>query len=325
MPQPKLMEIQYGEVFTGFYSLRHNEKKDYNGKAYLSLEFGDSSGRVPGVYWEDDALQVHKQLLNHDIVKLEGSMGEWKDRPQVKIRQIRPARPEECVGLKLLPECKIPKEQLAKRLDYYINSVSDEYLSKLLSAIFGDPKFLEKFFSAPAGKLWHGAYIGGLAEHTVDVAKLCDSAAEMFELCRRDILITGALLHDIGKTEELSIGASFDYGVAGRLIGHIVLGERMAIRAIEGIEGFPDNLALEISHLILSHHGSAEMGAPVVPKTLEASILHHADMLEAQANAFSHVIEKELPDGKTFSNWLRPAGRMLFLDPYRESAGRDED
>ena len=125
--------------------------------------------------------------------------------------------------------------------------------------------------------------------------------------------------------EELGGEASFDYTVPGRLIGHIVLGERFVRRVIESIDDFPDELADEISHLIISHHGESAMGSPTEPKTLEASILHYADRLESEANALSHIIDKQLPNNDAFSDWIRPIERHIYLEPYRGDYTADGD
>lgn len=320
MEQPELRKIGYGEAFMGFYALRNKEKRDYQGKCYLVFEFADSSGRFAGVYWGDDALSVYGELESASVVKIQAVMNEYKGRPQIKIIKIRPAREDEYDVSLLLPDADISREDLAESIQNIVDTVEDPFLGELLRYFFESGDFLSEFISAPAGKLWHGAYIGGLAEHTLNVAKICDTASNLFRLCRRDLIVCGALLHDIGKIRELSGEASFDYTIEGRLIGHIVLGERMITEAIRGIKDFPQELADEISHLILSHHGGTDMGSPVTPLTLEAAILHHADYMESQANAFTHVIEKEIDGAEPFSSWVKPAGRMLYLAPYRDSA-----
>ncbi len=317
MEQPELKQLGYGEAFTGYYALRRLEKRDYQGKCYLTFEFGDSSGRFAGIYWGDDALQLSESLGKTSVVKIQGVMNEYKGRPQIKVFEIRSARDDEFDANLLLPDADIAQEDLAESIQDVIDTIEDESLKKLMCYFFEDADFLSKFTSTPAGKLWHGAYIGGLAEHTLNVAKICGHVSTIFDLCRHDLLVAGALLHDIGKVEELTGEAAFDYTVKGRLIGHIVLGERMLTNAIESIEGFPEKTTAELSHMLLSHHGDPEMGSPVVPKTIEAVILHHADYLESQVNAFTHVIEKEMETGAEFSSWVKPASRMLYLEPYR--------
>lgn len=319
MEQPELKQLGYGEAFTGFYALRRAEKRDYQGKCYLTFEFGDSSGRFAGVYWGDDALNKCDSLSKAAVVKIQGVMNEYKGRPQIKVFEIRAARDDEFDPNILLPDADITQEDLAESIQNIVDTIEDKSLKKLLRYFFEEADFLTKFTSAPAGKLWHGAYVGGLAEHTLNVAKICSQVSSLFGLCRHDLLVTGALLHDIGKIDELFGEAAFDYTVEGRLIGHITLGERMLSQAVESMENFPRETAAELSHMILSHHGGPEMGSPVPPKTIEAAILHHADFMESQVNAFTHVINKEIELGSEFSTWVKPAGRMLYLEPYRQS------
>jgi len=325
MDQAKLREIGIGEAITGFYALRTRRKRDYEGKCYLIFEFGDSSGRIAGVYWGDDAVDVYNLLEKTEVVKIQGTTGEYRGKSQIKVNRIRPARPDEFDFQQLLPGPRTSQEDLAEHIQDIIESISNPHLRQLLERIFNDGDFLPTFLSAPAGKLWHGAYIGGLAEHSVNVAAICDNAAGIFDLCHRDLLISGAILHDIGKVEELAGKASLDYTIPGRLIGHIVLGERFVRRVIESIDNFPVKLADEISHMIVSHHGEGTMGSPIEPKTLEASILHYADRLESEANALSHVIDVQLPNGEVFSDWIRPIERHIYLEPYRTGSAEEGD
>ncbi len=314
----KLLELSINEAFTSIFALRKITRRDYEGKAYLVVEVADSSGRLRGSYWGDDAAKLFEELKTAEAVKIQGLIGEYKDEKDIKISQIRAAAPDEYSPEEFLRVGKMPREQLEREIDELIASVSEPHLYALLHSIFDNNAFRDGFFTAPAGKLWHGAYIGGLAEHTINVAKICDLAATMFELCRRDLLMTAALLHDIGKVEELTVTTYFDYSVPGRLLGHLILGDRRILEAISRIEGFPQKTTDELSHMMLSHHGEPAMGSAIFPKTLEGAILHHADWLESQANAFSHVIEKELPDGMAFSSWIKPADRFLYLEGYRE-------
>jgi 3'-5' exoribonuclease len=319
MDQQKLREIGYGEAFLGYYALRRKEKRDYQGKCYLVLELADSSGRFAGVYWGDDAANIFDDLDKATVVKIKGVMNEYRERPQIKVFEIRTAGEDEFEASSLLPDAEIAQEELAEAIQNIVESIKDENLQNLLCQFFEDADFLSNFISAPAGKLWHGAYVGGLAEHSLNVARICDHTASLFRLCRRDLLVAGALLHDIGKTVELAGDAAFDYTTEGRLIGHIVLGDRLLRRVIARMENFPTETANELSHMILSHHGDSEMGSPIVPMTIEAAILHHADYMESQANAFTHVIEKELELSEDFSSWVKPASRMLYLKPYRKN------
>jgi 3'-5' exoribonuclease len=319
--QKEIKGAVIGDLLTGYFALRKYERRDWKGKPFLIAEIGDSTGRIRGSYWGEDIPALCEALPNADIVYVCGTIGEYNGELDLKITALRPAEKNEFDARDLLPKGDFEIEIIAKKLDGIIGTIEDPFLSKLLLRIFGEKEFREKFLNAPAGKLWHGAYIGGLAEHTINVATICDFVAKMFPFCRRDLLISGALFHDIGKVDEFSIGAAFDYTPEGRLIGHLVIGERKVRGAASEIEDFPESLKIELSHIVLSHHGEHEMGAPVLPTTLEAILIHYADMLEANGNAFSHIIEKELPDGKPFSNWVKPIDRFIYLDGYRKKIG----
>jgi len=318
MSDKRLKDFQINDSFTGCFALRQCQKRTKNnGEPFLAMELGDSSGRLPAVYWEADAGEIFEQIADAKVVYIVGIITEFRDKPQVTVREIRIPQSEEFDADELLPKGDIPPEKLAIELRNIIETVSDEWFSALLAKIFGDEEILRKFLETPAGKLWHGAYVGGLAEHSINVAKICELTASFFPVCRREPLIAGALLHDLGKIEELSADSHFDYTAEGRLIGHIVLGYQRVRSAIASIDGFPKGLADEIFHMILSHHGDGDKGSPVPPITLEASILHHADALESQANAFKHVIERDMAKPGEFSEWVRPVGRFLFIDHYR--------
>jgi 3'-5' exoribonuclease len=314
-----LLDIEKDEVFNGVLALRACSKRiKTNGEPYLSLELGDSSGRMPAVYWGNDAGAVFKEIESAMAVHVRGVISEYRDKPQFTVESIRAASQAEIDKAELLPVGSFSREQLENRLRSAIVTVENRFLRKLLDVIFGEADFRKAFLRAPAGKLWHGAYIGGLAEHSMNVAAICESAVPMFPLCRRDLLFACALLHDIGKVDEIQISEHFDYSIEGRLVGHIVIGERRIRAAIREIEDFPEEMALEISHMILSHHGEREMGSPVEPMTIEASILHHADLLESQANAFSHVVSRDLENAGPFSQWVDPVSRFLYKEAYNK-------
>ena len=315
-----IKNIEIGESITDFFAVRWFELRDYEGKSYLAMGLGCSNGRINATYWGEDAEKFSTELKNGDIVKVQGTGTEYKNRRWLKVERMRKAKPDEIDYRKLLPQGRYSPKILWRRFLKTIDSISDRYLSKVLHNLFIENENLaEKFSIYPAAKLWHGAYIGGLCEHTLRVAKICDVASSFYPDCRKDLLITGALVHDIGKVEELSIRGFFDYNEKGRLIGHIVLGAMMVEREIEKIEGFPENLATELIHLIVSHHGKLEQGAPVEPKTLEAMILYHADMLDAQSEGVQHIIQRDISRGDKFSEYIKVLGRFIYLDGYREN------
>jgi len=318
MSEKRLKEYIKDEIFNGVFALRQCDlRTKSNGESYLSLELGDSSGRLPAVYWGIDSNNIYKQIANLNIIYIQAVISEYRNKPQVIIYEMRPPTETEASEIQLLPQGSLTQDELREALNIMINKISDKWLSELLKVIYTDPEVELKFLTAPAGKLWHGAYIGGLAEHSLNVTKICEITASFFPICRIDLLLTSAILHDIGKIDEISVDSFFDYTINGRLIGHIILGNNRIQNAIKKINGFPENISDEISHLILSHHGETAMGSPIPPMTLEACILHHADMLEAQANAFNHVIQRDFSNYGDFSEWVKPLDRFLYIKNYR--------
>jgi 3'-5' exoribonuclease len=199
-------------------------------------------------------------------------------------------------------------EELKGFLEFQIESVHDQDYSSLLQITFGDPEFMERFSTAPAAKQFHHAYLGGLLEHTVTVADLCEHIAQQYGRINRDLLITAALLHDIGKVEELSYDRTIDYSDAGRFLGHVILGVTFVTEQVRRLGGFPEHKLQLLLHCIVSHHGELEWGSPKRPKTLEALIIHHVDNLDAKVKGFLEIVE-----GSRDANWTDV--RNLFRRP----------
>lgn len=307
-------ELEAGDAVLSFFVVRSKEmrtKKD--GAPFLSLELGDKSGRIRGTAWEN-AQAYNAAIEVGNIVKVKGQVTSYRDEIYINIERVR----------KVVPEDQVDKDQfiaattadtriLTLRLFSIIDSLKDNAVKKMLHAIFDDISFKNKFIQAPAAKLWHQNYLGGLLEHTLQVVDICEKVMPNYKNVKRDILIAGAILHDIGKVVELSTDGFIDYSDKGRLIGHTVIGHHFVATRINQMTDFPEKTANQILHLILSHHGSFEQGAPVVPLTLEAMILHCADYLDSQASAFVRIIETEKEPGKTWSKYVNLINRYIYL------------
>jgi 3'-5' exoribonuclease len=220
-----------------------------------------------------------------------------------------------------LPKSKIDLDLLIGDFKRKSESVENPHLKKLLNLILEDEELTQRLKVSPAAKLWHHSYLGGLVEHTLKVVEFCEKAAELYELVNRDLLISGALLHDIGKIYTYSLSGFIDYTDEGRLLGHIVSGDELINEKIKKVEGFPQELALQLRHLILAHQGQLEFASPVVPQTLEAIILHYADEMDAKAGAFSDIINRETRqgrEGKKWSDWVPLIRRYIYLGEEKE-------
>ncbi|KPL04998.1 MAG: hypothetical protein AMJ73_02985 [candidate division Zixibacteria bacterium SM1_73] len=310
-------DLKPGLEVTEFFVLRKKELKEYDGQRFLKLELGDRSGRIDAVIW-DNLDQLYNKAQVGDIVKVKGWVSTYKEMPQVKVDNMRRAREEEIDLVDFLPKTERDFNLLYDDFKNIVHTIKNSHLKRLLDLLMEDSSLMDKLRRAPGGKLWHHARVGGLLEHTLKVVAICEKAAEMYDLADRDLLITGALLHDIGKINSYSAGGFFDYTDEGRLLGHIVSGDELIDTKIRKIPDFPEDLTLKLKHLILSHQGQLELASPVVPQTIEAIILHYADELDAKADAFSHIIKTQKVKGKRWSDWVHLINRFIYL-------GEDEE
>ncbi len=315
---PDLRSLRAGEGFTAFFVVRKKElKTKKDGTPFLLFEFGDHSGRMPATLWEG-VQAVHAAVRAGDTVKVKGTVMEYKDALQIAIEKIRKTEPPDGVD----PKMFLRSEGLD--LDGQFRALMDEMalianpdVRRLMDAVFAENGTSERFREAPGGKLWHHAYLGGLVQHTAAVLAICGRAAASHPKVDRDVLAAGAVLHDIGKLEEYEFHRGFiDYTDRGRLFGHVVLGAQRVTKTIGEISAdgpFPEELHRRIVHMILSHHGKLEQGAPVPPMTPEAMILHHADELDSKVNALDQIIEKEKTGESRWSRYVQLLDRFIYL------------
>ncbi len=309
---PKIKTLTTNQTVTDFYLIGSlTEKTTRNGKTYLDMTLSDNSGSINAKLWDFNR-EKHKFSAG-DIIKIQGKVSEYQGKKQLAIERIRKAVDEDNVDVSQFYKVSERNfDEMKLELEEVIRSVKNPYLNKLLNLIFSGDK-LEKFANVPAGKAWHHAYIHGLLEHTLEIVKLCELTASFHKEVNRDLLISGALLHDFGKTEELSDSADFGYTDKGKLLGHIVIAAMEVEKAIEKIPDFPEDLKNQIEHLILSHQGKLEFASPVVPKTLEAIILYHSDELSAKANAYKNVINSQSGGSASWTNFIRLAETDLYI------------
>jgi len=311
-------DLKPGKEVTDFFVLRKKEiKEKSDGEKFLKLELGDRTGRIDGVVW-DNPEQIYDQAQTGEVVKIKGWVSTYKENPQLKVDKLRKAKEGELDLSDFLPASERDLDSLYQEFEKVVSTIQNGYLRRLLELLMEDSTLMEKLKKTPGGKLWHHAYVGGLLEHTLKVVQICEKAASMYELVNRDLLITGALVHDIGKINAYSAKGFFDYTDEGRLVGHIVSGDELIDKNIQMIDGFPSDLALQLKHLILSHQGQLEFASPVVPKTTEAIILHYADEMDAKADAFIHIVKTQKVKGKRWSDWVHLINRYIYL-------GEDEE
>jgi 3'-5' exoribonuclease len=321
METKAIKELRPGEVVTSFFVLRKKElktKRDSE-EMYASLEFGDASGRIRGSLW-DNVKSTYENLKVGTVVKVKCRTVEFNDRLHLNVDQIRTAEERDEVDFaRLVPVVKKDRDKLQAHLDELIESVEQPHLNKLLAAIFQDAEIRTRFYDAPAGKLWHHGYLGGLLEHTLAVTDISEKVSQMYPDVDRDLLVAGGLLHDIGKISTYEYKTLIDYTDEGRLLGHIVIGAQLVEERIKSIPDFPTAVKTELLHLILSHQGKLEQASPVVPMTLEALILYYADELDSKANAFTRIRNKDKRSGAKWSSFVRLLDRYLYLGEEQEA------
>ncbi len=317
LEQRSLKKLKPGEKVTDYFVVRKAEvrRKRTDGTPYLLLDLGNANGRISAVLWEDAEAEAVRYPPG-TRVKIQGRVAAYREGIALYIEKIRPVREED--GLEesdLIPGPRWPLEEMRARFDRLLALVADPNLSALLAAVFS-PDFRPRFECAPAGKLWHHSRTGGLLEHTVGVAEICEFLASRHPELQRDVLLTGALLHDAGKVAAYQMEQGFiDFSDEGRLLGHVALGAALVQKAVGGLAQFPSELATQVLHLILSHHGEMEKGASVVPMTLEAFVLYLADELDAKIDAYLRIAERERTPERRWSRYVRLLDRYLFFPP----------
>jgi len=300
-------ELTPGSAVEGVYLLSSKETRHTKaGKPFYKLRVGDRTGTVDCTVWETD--WVHPEVEVGDLVLLTARVTEYQNKPQLEASRVDPAPPGAARPKDFLPSTYRDVEELRGFLQFHIESVRDRDYRALLEAVFGDPDFFETFCTAPAAKLYHHAYLGGLMEHTVAVADLCEFVGQQYGRVDRDLLLTAALLHDLGKTGELAFETAIDFTDAGRLLGHVIQGVTLVSEKVKQIPSFPEGKLQLLLHCIVSHHGELEWGSPKRPKTIEALILHHVDNLDAKLKGFLEIVE-----GSRDTSWTDL--RNLFRRP----------
>lgn len=286
-------------------------KKTKDDKPYLEITLSDKTGKIEARAWEN-AEEFNKIFSEGDIIKIKGVTALYKKDLQVKIDSVEKASEGEYSYEDLIKRVENP-EKILENIKGLLDGMKNEWLLKLKDGFLNDKTFMEKFTASPGAKSWHNAYIGGLMEHTYEVIFISEQISRLYPEADKDILILGSFIHDMGKIFELDSN-TFDYTVEGGLIGHVVIGYKMLKDKIEKIDSFPAELSLSLEHIILSHHGEYEQQSPVLPKTLEATIIYHSDDLVSQANAVKELQETRIPSGDAiWSNFVSIKNRKYLL------------
>jgi 3'-5' exoribonuclease len=306
-----ITDIKAGDVVDDIFVLAEkilSQKRD--GDNFLNVTLSDKTGTLKGVVW-NNVDQIAAAVTSGDFVSIRGTIGEYKGMLQLIVKGMDPCAPEVVDPSDFLPATSRDIDGMFQRLVKITESLTTPYLKKLFDAFWKDKEFVRKFKTAPAAKKMHHAYIGGLLEHTLSMTSLADKVAGHYSGIDRDLLVSGAVLHDIGKIDEFEYQFKIDYTDEGRLLNHIVIGIKMVDEKLSGIEDFPEDRILLLKHLIVSHHGAREFGSPEPPKTIEAVLLNYIDEIDSKVNGIRDFMASEDPN-ETWTSYHRLLERHFY-------------
>ena len=308
MSSKPISEMVVEDTVTGFFAVRKKTVRESVRGPFVSLELGDYSGRINAVCWDPDQFCL-AELGSGMVIKIKGTVGEYQDKIQLAISRIRLATIDEYELEDILPHSTIPIEERRARILSLVDRIENNYLKALADSFFQDETFLEEFLISPAGKLWHHAFIGGLSEHSANVAELAMEVGLHYDFLDKDILLFGGLFHDAGKMASYSTGTMIDFTDDGRLIGHIVLMDQWLCERAKQIEAFPDKLLTKVRHILLSHQG--EYDTPVQPMVPEAFIVYFCDEIDSKMGAIERIRSRH--DGVGWSDYVNLLSRYLYF------------
>jgi 3'-5' exoribonuclease len=319
MKTPFISDLATEQNITTFFLVHEKEiRNTREGKPYLRLELGDRSGTIEARMWDQFDVAA-KDIGRDDFIKVQARVEIYRNRPQLSLVQVRLAKPDEIDLADFLPHTKEDIDKLYEQLQGYAASISNAWLNKLVTSIVNDPQIAVRYKRAPAAKVMHHAYLGGLLEHVIGLCGLAKQIAAHYPELNLDLLLTAAILHDVGKLEELCYDRAIGYTTEGQLLGHIILELETVTRAIDAIEGFPVNLKIVVQHLLISHHGQYEFGSPKLPMIREALVFHYMDDMDSKLAAVRHVlaVDSGEPEWSTYSPAL--GRKFLKLDEFLKS------
>ncbi len=289
--------LREGEGINEIYLVK-SKKSDLTktGKPYEKVVLSDKTGNVDAMIWEPNSAGIEDfDVL--DYVMVNAVVNSYQGANQLSIKRVRKCSEGEYDPKDYVPVSERDIDEMWTQLSEHINSVKNPFLKKLLDSFFSDEDFAKKFKKSSAAKAVHHGFMGGLLEHTLSVTNLCEYYSKAYPMLNRDLLITVAILHDIGKTRELSDFPQNDYTDEGQLMGHIVMGAHMAMEKMDKIGDFPQKLYAEVTHCILAHHGEYEFGSPKKPALMEAVALHFADNTDAKMETMKEIFSSTSDEG----------------------------
>ena len=316
MKSPFVTDLNSEQSITTFFLVHEKEiRNTREGKPYLRLELGDRSGTIEARMWDQFDVAA-KDIGRDDFVKVNARVEIYRNKPQLSLQQLRLAKPEEVDLADFLPHTKEDVGKLYAQLLEYAGSIANPWLKELTTSIISDPAIAAKYKRAPAAKVMHHAYLGGLLEHVISLCGLAKQIAAHYPELDVDLLLTAAILHDVGKLDELCFERAIGYTVEGQLLGHIMMEFETVSKAMDAIEGFPANLKTVVQHMLISHHGQYEFGSPKLPMIREALAFHYMDDLDSKLAAARAALALDTgePEWSAYSGAL--GRKFLRLDAF---------
>ena len=312
MKSPYIGTLVANDVVTAHFLVLSKEiRQKKTGEPYLSLHLGDRTGEMEAKMW-DNVSDVMNTFERDDFVKVKGIVQIFQNRSQFTVHRLRRLEDHEVDFADFFPCSDRNLDEMFAELQTIIAELGNPHLRTLLRSIFDEPSFAERYRIAPAAKNIHHACRGGLLEHVLSLCSLCRLIAPHYKDVDLDLLLSGAILHDIGKVQELSYSRSFGYSPEGQLLGHIVIGLRIIGNKFDQLPEFPQKLRTLLEHMIISHHGELEFGSPKVPAFREALLLHHLDNLDSKMEAFRNALKRDHHVEGEFTGWIPSLERVLL-------------
>jgi 3'-5' exoribonuclease len=302
-------------VITTYFALSGMQLRDKKqGGQFLALTLTDKTGSIEARMWDDIAEAV-EHCAEGCYVKVQGQVSRYQGKFQITLTKMRNAAVSEIDPADYMPASRFDVDEMWSELHGYVDAFANLDLKRLVLSFLDDPAIGEAYRTAPAAKVLHHAWLGGLLEHVLTLVRVCRATAPFYLEVDPELLVTGAILHDIGKIRELSWKNSFSYTLEGQMIGHISIAQGMLVEKIRELEPFPAKLRILVEHMILSHHGKYEYGSPKLPMTPEAVLLNVLDDLEAKMQAMRNEFAKAAANGKgpgEMTDWVRSLERPVL-------------
>ncbi len=320
---------QENQTITSYFVVALKQvKSKKNGELYLSLTLADRSGQLQANMW-DNVTEAIDAFEQDDFVKVKGAVHKYNGRWQLTLHKVRKLGESEIDYSDYIPKTTKDIDQLWRTLGEFVDSFENAWLKSLVKEFIADDAIATAYKCAPAAKTLHHAFVGGLLDHVVSLLTVCDLAARNYPQVNRDLLLTGAFLHDIGKVHELTYQRSIAYTTQGQLLGHMIIELQMLHDKLERVPGFPEELRVLIEHMIISHHGQYEFGSPKLPMFPEALMLHYMDDLDSKMESMRAQFERETELDSPWTSYNSSLGRSLlntkkFLEKGLSPAHRAE-